>query len=160
MKNKFLVVCIMSLFSATTLFAYTGPKADADYTTVIRDFIDSHMNSNYKKLNKILDENSSVKIPRGEKVIQQNKSSIIDALKSVSGTQQNCQSNYEVIAKSDALVIARVDFTYQDNIQHNYLIVEKNDNKEWKITQVCKMFDDIENPGNGAPVTAKVKISN
>jgi hypothetical protein len=76
-------------------------------------------------------------------------------MKNTAGTQQNCQSNYEVLANSDALVIARVDFTYHDNIQHNYLIVEKNDNQEWKITQVCKMFDDIETPDNKEPVTAK-----
>ena len=155
MKNKFLVVCVISLLSATTLFAYTGPKVEAGCTAVIRDFIDSHMSSNYKKLNKVLDENSSFKIPRGQKVIHQDKSSLVEAMKSNAGTQQNCQSNYEVLANSDALVIARVDFTYHDNIQHNYLIVEKNDNQEWKITQVCKMFDDIETPDNKEPVTAK-----
>ncbi len=155
MKNKFLLVCIISLLSATTMYAYTDPKSDAGYTAVIRDFIDSHMNSNYKKLNKVLDENSTLKIPRGEKVIQQSKSSLIEEMKNTAGTQQNCKSNYEVLAKSDALVIARVDFSYQDNIQHNYLIVEKNDNQEWKITQVCKMFDDIETPDNKGSVTAK-----
>lgn len=155
MKNKFLVVCIMSLLSATATLAYTGPTTEAGYTAVIRDFIDSHMNSNYKKLNKVLDENSTFKIPRGEKVIQQNKESLIEAMKSNAGTQQNCQSNYEVLAKSDALVIARVDFSYQNNIQHNYLVVEKDDKQEWKITQVYKMFDDIEMPGNNTPVTAK-----
>ena len=155
MKSKFLVACIISLLSVTATFAYTGPKTEADYTAVIKDFIDSHMSSNYKKLNKVLDENSTLKIPRGEKVIQQSKESLIEAMKSSAGTQQNCQSNYEVLAKSDALVIARVDFSYQNNIQHNYLVVERDDKQEWKITQVYKMFDDIETPDNGSPVTAK-----
>ncbi|MDN5287837.1 MAG: hypothetical protein JWR38_4111 [Mucilaginibacter sp.] len=155
MKSKFLLVCIISLLSTTTMYAFTGPKTDAGYNAVILDFIDSHMNSNYKKLNKVLDENYMLKIPRGEKVIQQNKSSLIDAMKNEVGTKQNCESNYEVLAKSDALVIARVDFTYHDSIQHNYLIVEKNDNQEWKITQVCKMFDDIQTPQSGGDVTAK-----
>jgi len=49
-----------------------------------------------------------------------------------------------VLAKSDALVIARVDFNYENTIQHNFLILEKNIDKEWKITQVCKVFDDKE----------------
>jgi hypothetical protein len=106
-------------------------------------------------LNKVLDENSTFKIPRGEKVILQNKLSLIDAMKNEVGTKQNCESNYEVLAKSDALVIARVDFTYHDSIQHNYLIVEKNDSQQWKITQVCKMFDDIQTPQSGGDVTAK-----
>lgn len=137
------------------MYAYTGPGTDAGYNTVIRDFIDSHMNSNYKKLNNIMDENSTFKIPRGEKVIQQSKSSLIDAMKNVAGTKQNCESNFEVLAKSDALVIARIDFTYHDSIQHNYLIVEKNDNQQWKITQVYKMFDDIQAPQGSGDVTAK-----
>jgi hypothetical protein len=157
MKNKFLVVCLMSLLSATSMYAYTGPKTEgAGYAAVIRDFIDSHMKGNYKELSRVLDNNSTLKIPRGNKVILQDKSSLVDAMKKEAGTEQNCQSNYEVLAKSDALVIARVDFSYHDSIQHNYLILEKNEDQEWKITQVCKMFEDLETPagGNGA-VTAK-----
>jgi len=160
MNNKFLVVCIISLLSATATFAYTGPKSDGDYKTVITDFIDSHMNSNYKKLNNIMDDNSSFKIPRGNKVITQDKASLVESLKSTAGIQQNCESNYEVLAKSDAMVIARVDFSYHDTIQHNYLIVERDNNERWKITQVCKMFDDNEAPGTGAPVTAKKDFNN
>jgi len=157
MKNKFLVTCLISLLSVTSIYAYTGPKTgETGYAAVIRDFIDSHMNGNYKELSKVLDENYTLKIPRGNKVIQQSKSSLVDAMKKEAGTQQNCQSNYEVLAKSDALVIARVDFSYHDSIQHNYLILEKDDAQEWKITQVCKMFEDLETPasGNGS-VTAK-----
>ena len=160
MNKKLLVACIISLLSATATFAYTGPKSDGDYKTVINDFIDSHMNSNYKKLSNILDDNSSLKIPRGNKVIKQDKSSLVESLKSNAGIQQNCESNYEVLAKSDALVIARVDFSYHNTIQHNYLTVEKDDNEQWKITQVYKMFDDNEAPGNNEPVTAKKDFNN
>jgi hypothetical protein len=155
MKNKFLLVCLISLLSATNMYALTGPKTDTSYDAVIRDFIESHMTSDFKKLNKILDGNYTLKIPRGNKVIIQDKSSLVDAMKSDAGARQNCESNYEVLAKSDALVIARVDFTYHDNIQHNYLIVERNDSQDWKITQVCKMFDDIETPDSNDRVTAK-----
>ena len=161
MKNKFLVTCLISLLSVTSIYAYTGPKTgETGYAAVIRDFIDSHMNGNYKELSKVLDENYTLKIPRGNKVIQQSKASLVDAMKKEAGTQQNCQSNYEVLAKSDALVIARVDFSYHDTIQHNYLIVEKDDNEHWKISQVYKMFDDNEAPGNNEPVTAKKEFKN
>ncbi|MGN8071974.1 nuclear transport factor 2 family protein [Mucilaginibacter sp. SG564] len=159
MKNKFLVACLVSLLSVTSIYAYTGPKTEgAGYAAVIRDFIDSHMNGNYKELNKILDENYTLKIPRGNKVILQNKSSLVEAMKKEAGTQQNCQSNYEVLAKSDALVIARVDFSYHDSIQHNYLTLERDDDNNWKITQVCKMFEDLQTTtptGTTGDVTAK-----
>ncbi|MEN0052765.1 MAG: hypothetical protein AAGC65_03815 [Mucilaginibacter sp.] len=160
MNKKLLVVCIISLLSATATYAYTGPKSDGDYKVVINDFIDSHVNSDYKKLKNIMDDNSSLNIPRGNKVIKQDKSSLVESLRNNSGTKQNCESDYQVLAKSDALVIARVDFSYHDTIQHNYLIVEKDDNEQWKIAQVYKMFDDIEAPVNNERVTAKKEFKN
>jgi len=153
------MACVMGLLSATTMYGYNGTKDDGSYNVVIRDFIESHMNANFKKLDAVLGEESTVKIPRGEKVIVQNRSSLVDAMKKEAGTMQNCQSNYEVLAKSDAIVIARVDFSYQDCIQHNYLIVEKDANRDWKITQVCKIFDDLQMP-DGKGVIAKDPAAN
>ena len=97
-----------------------------------------------------MDEHATLKIPRGEKVLIQEKDDLVSSMKKEAGTQQNCTSDYEVLAKSDALVIARVDFNYENCIQHHYLIIEKNTSQDWKITQVCKMFDDIKIPENGS----------
>jgi hypothetical protein len=158
MKTKFLLACVMSLLSATNMYGYTGGTETTAYKTVILDFIDSHMNANFKKLDKVLDDKSAFKIPRGEQVLVQNKESLIDAMKHENGTQQNCSANYEVIAKSEALVIARVDFGYQDCMQHNYLILEKNADHDWKITQVCKIFDDAQAP-DAKDIMAKAKTA-
>jgi hypothetical protein len=154
MKNKFLLACIIGLLSASTIYA--RPVAETEYTSVIRDFIDSHMTSNFKKLKSIMSDNSVLKIPRGEKVLVQEKDDLVSMMKKDAGTQQNCASSYEVLAKSDAMVIARVDFNYENCAQHDYLIIEKNDKQDWKITQVCKMFDDIKTPPtNDNSVVAK-----
>lgn len=103
-----------------------------------------------------MSDNSVLKLPRGEKVLVQEKDDLVSMMKKDAGTQQNCQSNYEVLAKSDAMVIARVDFNYENCTQHDYLIIEKNDRHDWKITQVCKMFEDIKTPlNNGNSVVAK-----
>jgi hypothetical protein len=67
-------------------------------------------------------------------------------MQQIANFTKNCEAKYEVLAKSDALVIARVDFNYENTIQHNYLTLEKNIDKEWKITQVCKVFDDKDAP--------------
>jgi hypothetical protein len=135
---------------------YGRPVIETGYTTVIRDFIDSHMTSNFKKLKSIMSDNSVLKIPRGEKVLVQEKEDLVSMMKKDAGTQQNCQSNYEVLAKSDAMVIARVDFNYENCTQHDYLIIEKNDKQDWKITQVCKLFEDIQTPiNNNNSVVAK-----
>ena len=124
-------------------YAGTGP---ADYNKTIRDFIDSHMNSNYKKLDAVMGEDASFKIPRGEVVIVQTKAKLVEQMQQIANVIQNCDAKYEVLAKSNALVIARVDFNYENTIQHNYLTLEKNADKEWKITQVCKVFDDKDAP--------------
>ena len=74
----------------------------------------------------------------------QSKSNLVDQMKNDKGIKQNCDSKYEVLAKSDAMVIARIDFKYDNCTQHDFLIIEKNDDREWKITQVCKMFEDAK----------------
>ncbi|SEN75959.1 Putative lumazine-binding [Mucilaginibacter gossypiicola] len=154
MKNKFLLACIVGLLSASTIYA--RPATETEYTSVIRDFIDSHMTSNFKKLKSIMSDNSVLKIPRGEKVLVQEKDDLVSMMKKDAGTTQNCASSYEVLAKSDAMVIARVDFNYENCSQHDYLIIEKNDKQDWKITQVCKMFEDIKTPlTNDNSVVAK-----
>ncbi|RAV46934.1 hypothetical protein DIU36_30030 [Mucilaginibacter rubeus] len=154
MKNKFLLACIVGLLSASTMYGRTA--AETGYAGVIRDFIDSHMTSNFKKLKSIMSDNSVLKLPRGEKVLVQEKDDLVSMMKKDAGTQQNCQSGYEVLAKSDAMVIARVDFNYENCAQHDYLIIEKNERQDWKITQVCKMFEDIKTPlNNDNSVVAK-----
>jgi hypothetical protein len=87
---------------------YGRPVTETGYTNVIRDFIDSHMTSNFKKLKSIMSDNSVLKIPRGEKVLVQEKDDLVSMMKKDAGTQQNCQSTYEVLAKSDAMVIRSI----------------------------------------------------
>lgn len=144
MKRKILVVCMISVLSATTSVYSATRKVLPTYNKIILDFIDSQVNSDYHKLDLALNDGASFKLPRGEKILMQSKSGLIDQMKKDKGLKQNCDSKYEVLAKSDALVIARIDFKYENCTQHDFLIIEKNDDREWKITQVCKMFEDAK----------------
>jgi hypothetical protein len=155
MRLKAFMACIILILSATALQANSGQKVAPGYDKVIKDFIESHMKSNHSKLENVLNDEANIKIPRGETVLVQNKSDIVAQMQQSEGVQQNCESTYEVLAKSDAIVIARVDFKYANCIQHNYLILEKNQDKEWKITEDCKIFDDIKAVDTGSPVTAR-----
>ena len=144
MKSKILAACMICILSVATSAHSSTHKSSSSYNIVILDFIDSHENSDYKKLDQVLNDDACFKLPRGEKVLVQSKTSLVSQMKKDQGTQQNCESKYEVLAKSDAMVIARIDFKYSNCTQHDYLILEKNDAKEWKITQVCKMFEDVK----------------
>jgi len=147
MKIKGFMACIVFILSATAVQAGAVQKTGSPgYDSVIKDFIESHMKTNHKKLKLILEDGAQIKIPRGETVIVQNKHDVVEQAQQDEGVQQVCGFSYEVLGKSDAIVIARVDFKYENCIQHNYLTLEKNEDKEWKITQDCKIFDDIQPP--------------
>jgi len=148
MKNKLLVACMIMVLLATTNRGYCVNYTAPGYEAVIGDYIESYMRSDFKKLDHILSDEACVKIPRAEKVIVQDRASLIESMRNDKGTTQQCTNKYEIITSTDALVIARVDFQYQEFKQQNYIILEKNDNKEWKITQVCKVF------GSNAPQTS------
>jgi len=146
MKKNLLVALMIMVLAATTNNGFSVPNSIPSYEKILLQFIDSYTKSDYKKLDEILSDDACVKIPRAEKVIVQHKSSLVNEMREEKGIVQACTSKYEIIAHSDALVIARVDFQYENFKQHNFVILEKNDDKEWKITQVCKVFQNTDKP--------------
>lgn len=159
MKRQLLMVCLFLGLTTAATKSNAADKDPADFRTVISSYITSYVNADYKMLDKILADNASVKIPRAETVLNHSREDVIAQMRKDAGTHQNCEYKYQVLNKSDAMVMAEVDFTYAGFVQHNYLVLEKNDNKEWKITQVCKFFIDSPKPNNmggndTAPVTA------
>jgi stress response protein SCP2 len=143
MKITIFKVCLICLLAAFSIKTYAGPGA-GDYNKIVSDFIASHMNSDYKKLNKIMKDDATFKLSRGESVVVQTKSDLVDDMKIAGTNTQNCDAKFEVVAKSNAIVIVRVDFNYENCTQQNFLTLEKNADREWKITQVCKIFNDRE----------------
>ena len=143
MKITFFKACLVGILAAFSISAYSGPIT-GDYDKVIKEYITSYVNSDYKILKKIMDDNAAFNIPRAEKVIVQTKPDIVNAMKEVGEAKQDCQATYEVVAKSSALVMARVDFCYLNCTQQNFLVLKKDDKKQWKIAQVYKIFNDKE----------------
>ena len=141
MKTQILKVCLVCLLATFSIKTYAdSPKND--YSKIIQDYINSHMTANFKTLNKIMGDDATFQIPRGESVIVQTKSSLVADMKAMGEVKQNCSANFEILAKSSSIVIARVDFDYDNAVQQNFITLEKNADKEWKITQVCKIFND------------------
>lgn len=159
MKKQLFMVCLFLGLATAVTQTHAGGKADpADYKTVISSYITSYMNTDYKMLDKVLADNASVKIPRSETVLNHNRAELVEQMRKDAGTHQNCEFTYEILNKSDAMVMAKVDFTYTGFVQHNYIVLEKDEHKQWKITQICKFFVDTPAKMNGgesaAPVTA------
>jgi len=145
MKVTIFKVCLVGILAAFSMSAYSGPIS-GDYEKVVKEYITSHMNSDYKLLKKIMNDNAAFNVPRAENVLVQSKPDVVNNMKEVGESKQNCQATYEVVAKSNALVMVRVDFCYPNCTQQNFLVLEKDDSRQWKIAQVYKIFNDKE-PG-------------
>lgn len=152
MKTKTLCIFLLAIFAGFQA-ATAKEREDKPFKTVIQYFIDSHINSDAKKLNEVLSEEAVYRIPRRGKIMQQSRSELLSALRKDNGVVQNCSSQFEILGATDALVLARVDFKYPEFTQQNYLTLEKEDNKEWKITVVYKIFNDNAPSGSPAPVS-------
>jgi hypothetical protein len=149
MKTRIFKVFLISLLAALSIKTYAETVPDS-FTQIVSDYIDCHINCNYKKLRTIMNDDAAFKIPRAEAVIVQTKSDMVDQMKSNKGVKQDCQASFQVVAKSTSLAMVRVDFEYGNCTQQNFLVLEKNADKEWKITQVYKIFNDKE-PGTTTP---------
>ncbi|RYU91386.1 hypothetical protein EWM62_05445 [Mucilaginibacter terrigena] len=139
MKKKILITCLMWVLGGALVNA-TPDREGRMYDKVIKTFIESHMTSAYQKLNSVLADNAVFKLSRGEGILVQTKSALVEQLKKEPAINQNCDYSYDIMAESDAIVIAKVNFFYPDGVQENYLMLERNPDKEWKIANVYKMF--------------------
>jgi hypothetical protein len=152
MKTRIFKVFLISLLAALSVKTYAKTIPDS-FKQVVSDYIDCHMNYNYRKLGRIMNDDAAFKIPRDEKVIILTKSDMVGEMKNSKGIKQNCEASFQVVAKSTSLAMVRVDFDYENCTQQNFLVLEKNADKEWKITQVYKIFNDKE-PGTTPKIIA------
>jgi hypothetical protein len=152
MKTRIFRVFLISLLATLSVKIYAKTVPDS-FDQVVSDYIDCHMNYNYRKLDRIMNDDAAFKIPRAEKVIILTKSDMMGEMKTNKGVKQNCEASFLVVAKSSAMAMVRVDFNYENCTQQNYLVLEKNADKEWKITQIYKIFNDKE-PGTAPKIIA------
>lgn len=153
MKTKSQLILFVAMIAYS--FGANAKEQNLSYKNVIQYFIDSHINADAKKLNAILSEDATYRIPRQNKVAIHKKSDLLAVMKSDAGAKQNCTGNFEIIETTDALILARVDFNYATGVQKNYLTIEKDTANRWKITSVSKVFSD-----DTAINTARVNTSN
>jgi hypothetical protein len=141
MKNRKLMVCIIILLSTITIKSIAGPPAEGSIA-VIKSYINSYVNNDCKLMNKILADNAKLKLSRGETLLVESRETIVDFMRECGKMTLNCDSKYEVLSNNPSLVVACVDFDFQNATQHIYLVIEENSDKEWKITDICKIIND------------------
>lgn len=155
MKNKITI----SAFLLISLFLVKGAAgkslSDTSGLSVIHNYVRSFMHTNAEELNRTLDDNAVMKMPRFKQVIVQTKDQLVEENRLNEGTSQSCSSEIAVLSSSDAIILAEVKFKYTDFQEHVYLTVERS-NSQWKITQIVKMFSDESSATNSVGnLTAK-----
>jgi hypothetical protein len=159
MKTNFITTCLVALLSATALCSFSAPVVPPSYEVVIQDYIESQMTSNYNKLNNVLAVNCTMDMSRGNGLIEQSKDDLIYFMKNNVIIQQDCSSSYQVLAKSNTLIIAVVDFQHKTEVQENFLTIEKINKLEWKITRICKVFTTEKSGDTGNDTIVKTNSS-
>jgi len=143
MKLKFLAILLLGMIIATASPA--NEKPTSSYQKVVDDFMHSYLNNDHKTLKTLLSEDAVFSSNRDVRVVKHSATAIINEMKkNQSVRQQDCNISAKIITATDALVMAQVDVKYEtfNNRQKNYLVLEKDKNGDWKITNVYKFYID------------------
>lgn len=141
MKLKSLLLsALLGAVLTTATFANNRPGVDAK--TVLNQFAESHLTTDASKLEKILSSDALLKFTKGNEVLSQSQTSIVKIMRQNEGIKQNCSTQVDVLASSDAMVIAKVNFIYEGFVIENFLTLEVDKNQNWKITRINKFFND------------------
>lgn len=132
------------LCAVLTSTAFSKNRPAPNVKNVINEFAQSHVYTDAVQLGRILSSDAVQKFSRGDEVLSQNQASIMKLMKQNEGTKQNCSTAIDVIASGSALVMAKVDFIYEDFVIENFLTLELDKNGSWKITRINKFFTEKE----------------
>lgn len=141
---------LKSILLSTLLCTVLSTAALADITpaievrNVIQLFTDAQINADARKLTRILSDDAVVKFSKGDKLVVHKQAALLQHMKGQDGIQQNCTTNLKILASNKALVMAKVDFVYEDFTIENYLTIEMDKNNNWKITGINRFFTDAE----------------
>jgi hypothetical protein len=145
MKFKSIVFgAVLSTALTITAFANNPPFKTAK--NIISEFAESHVYTDANKLSRLLSEDAILKFTRGDVVLTQNQTSIMKLAKQNDGVIQNCSTRIKLIGSSEALVMAQVNFIYEDFTIENFITIELDKNQGWQITRINKFFTNAEKP--------------
>jgi len=143
MNLKSLLFCSLVCATLTTT-AFAKNRPSRNFKNVINEFAESHLNTDAVKLAKFLSSEAVLKFTKGNEVLSQSQVSIIKIMKQNEGIKQNCTTTIDIIASNSAMAIAKVNFIYEDFVIENFLTLELDKARNWKITQIYKFFTEAE----------------
>ena len=123
----------------------------SDFNTVIDAFIASRINTDYKTMKTILSPDAVEKFPRLKMTYRTTADDVLKIMKVNDGVIQTCTSSFKVLAESDGMIMAQVDFIYQEQIVSEFITLERDGKGDWKVTQINKFFIHAPEGKKSAP---------
>lgn len=112
-------------------------KLSLDYA--LKTYVDAISSGKVKAFAEILDSEVKFTVTHGEKIINYNRSQMLDWMKSTENVIQNCITDYSVVEQNATQAIIKVTMKYEAFSRINYVTMAQT-NKGWKITNVSSVF--------------------
>lgn len=142
MKQRILAMLILGITIASTLKANDKP-GNTTYQSVVKAYMQSYLNNDYKKFKSLLSEDALFSFNRDVRAVKHDAAAIIAEMKKNGGAvQQSCEISSKVLTATDGMVMAEVNVNYKgfDGKHKNYLVLERDKNGDWKITNIYRFF--------------------
>lgn len=140
LKLLTLTVCLMLICGASMAMQPNAKSEKLTSNYTVQTYIDAVQHGRIKGLSQVIDENAKFTMQRGEKVISQSKSEILQAMKKQENVEQNCQVSHTIVQNLPNQMIIKVDMKYESFTRCNYVTLSESNNG-WKISQVTTKFE-------------------
>ena len=137
LKTLTAALLITLSFSA---FAADGSKAEKlEMNYALKTYIEAVTQGKIGSLIDVLDQEIRFTTTRGKKIINHNKSQMLNGLKFSENVKQNCVTEFRIVESTPNLSVVKVTLKYANFSKIEYLSLA-NTTKGWKITSVSTSF--------------------
>jgi len=132
---KNLTAAFLIILTASS-FANEKSKSEKllmDYT--IKRYADALGHGQIKGISEIFDRNVKMTTTIHKKIVNYDKGDILLSLKYIQNVEQNCETTYTMIEKTQTQALAKVTLNYDSFSKVNYISLA-NTAKGWRITNI------------------------
>ena len=136
---RFILIGLLAvIFSSAN--AESPARFDNKIDALLKEFIESQVNSDPILLKKVLANDAVIKIPFKNDVMALSKAQFVEMVRNAGSANQNCTSSFEIIDADNTMFSARIDLKYEGFLVQNFIKAEKMAGDVWKITEFSKVF--------------------
>ncbi len=145
MKSLIKSITLAGLLFTASMSIYAKTPKDALNAALVENVVDAYINSTVKGntayINQLFDDNFVQRFQTNHKQAPVSKAAYLKHLKSQEGITFNCDSDFEVIEKSNYYSIAKVTLNFDNFTRVDYVSLQLEDSG-WKIKEVNSVFEN------------------